>query len=323
MYDCIRLGPGYQSSEHPLMPAPAVSPGTIKPFLIQTNYPGPTPALASANHLSPHHVTTPHQFQHFQQLPPLSSALSQNEVLSQMNHLPHTQPQTAHFRLFPAPAAKTPRILTDSTYFNDNGKSALEKKHPEADAKIVGTSSELNHFITTPLPRHGPGAGYGYTTTTSFVNVQFGGNADVNRAYPFSRTVEVTGTDNNVAHISTIAPVHHQFTNSNKQKWSEISKYHLQNQKPISPPNHSLLMPLDSHIKPTSVRPAILPPLTPIINRPSFTTIKTIKKSKDRGFVKPPSIRFDQEMFPEKVHPVALPPLVHNHNIINSPLFVR
>ena len=71
MYDCIRLGPGYQSSEHPLMPAPAVSLGTIKPFLIQTNYPGPTPALASANHLSPHHVTTPHQFQHFQQLPPL------------------------------------------------------------------------------------------------------------------------------------------------------------------------------------------------------------------------------------------------------------
>ena len=156
-----------------------------------------------------------------------------------------------------------------------------------------------------------------------FVDVQFGGNADVNRAYPFSRTVEVTGTDNNVAHISTIAPVHHQFTNSNKQKWSEISKYHLQNQKPISPPNHSLLMPLDSHIKPTSVRPAILPPLTPIINRPSFTTIKTIKKSKDRGFVKPPSIRFDQEMFQVKVHPVALPPLVHNHNIINSPLFVR
>ena len=36
------------------------------------------------------------------------------------------------------------------------------------------TSSEGNHFKTTPLPRHGPGAGYGYTTTNSFVNVHFG-----------------------------------------------------------------------------------------------------------------------------------------------------
>ena len=284
----LRPGPGYQSSSHP---------GTIKPFLIRPNYlgnPGPAPPQ---HHLSPQ--------QHFQQQQkpqqqlPLSSPLSHNELLSQISSLPPRPP--AHFRLFPTGLAKTPGILENSNSGSVTGASQLSSHV---------TSSEGNHFKTTPLPRHGPSAGYGYTTTNSFVNVHFG-------EAPASGHL---GTSHS---LSTSSPV--RFTDDRAaEKWSKISRYHLNNQKPISRPNHSGLMSLDSHIKQTTARPAaILPPLTPTVGRASLSPFHQDKDkvTSNYHFAKKPSIRFDHlESFPQ-ARPVTLPPLVRN--VVDEPLFVR
>ena len=297
--------------------------GTIKPFLIQTNYPPATGTLPS-NNLSKMSV------QHFHQLPPgqpaphpLSLALSplshHDEVLSQMNHHPATAP--AHFRLFPSPAVKTPRFHTDSTTLDavDKITSKLPLLAPDANGPV--RSSEPNRFITTPLPSYGPSSGYGYTTTNSFVNVQFGGNTHVTAAASPHISQSVVGPTNKFE--GTLPAVTPENVNK-KHSWNEISQYYLNNQKPISRPNHSL-MSLDSHIKQTTVGPvnlsqqaAFLPPHTPIINKnPS----KSFNNNKKFSFPKPPSLRFESDYLPVKNHPVTLPPFINN--IVEDPLFVR
>ena len=219
--------------------------------------------------------------------------------MSQISSLP---PAPAHFRLFPTEVAKTPGILenTSSGSGSVTGASQLSSHV---------TSSEGNHFKTTPLPRHGPSAGYGYTTTNSFVNVHFGAapaSGELGNSHSLSTSVPVRFTGDRVA-----------------DKWSKISRYHLNNQKPISRPNHSGLMPLDSHIKQTTARPAVLPPLTPTVRRTSLSPFhqNKYKITNKYHFAKKPSIRFDhQESFPQ-ARPVTLPPLVRN--IVDAPLFVR
>ena len=112
------------------------------------------------------------------------------------------------------------------------------------------------------------------------------------------------------------------------EQWREISQYHLDSQKHVSRPDHSGLMSPslsdhsglmspDSHIKLTTARPAILPPLTPTITRASLSPVHEDNVRSNYHFAKKPSIRFDQE----DTRPGALPPLVRN--VVDEPLFVR
>ena len=101
------------------------------------------------------------------------------------------------------------------------------------------------------------------------------------------------------------------------EQWSKISQYHLDSQKHVSRPDHSGLMSPDSHIKLTTARPALLPPLTPTITRASLSPVHEDNVRSNYHFAKKPSIRFDQE----DTRPGALPPLVRN--VVDEPLFVR
>jgi len=152
-----------------------------------------------------------------------------------------------------------------------------------------------NHFLTTPLPHHGPSGSYGYTTTTSFVNVQFGGS------YPVT------------SHLSTQAPPalsdhqpdHHQ------HQWSEISKYHLLAHRTNDP-----ALEKNSHIKQSTAGPVLLPPLTPTLRKNNIHNI----------FVKKPSISFTEDtarrVVATSARPVTLPPFTRN-KAPHQPLAVR
>ena len=296
-----------------------------------------------------------------------------------MNHLPSQQ--TSHFRLFPpTTAAKSPGIHSDSTILKTNGKNAF--KTGDGGTRST-TSLGSNHFVTTPLPIHGPNAGYGYTTTNSFVNVQFGGSVHVTSTPypPFSKSVTSSPTFSKTVtshppfskapfttFSKTVSP-HSPFSKSlapqspfskainpyktvskpvsvkpkgiyqevsedkpfkfsddtvMHKKWSQISQYHLENQKPISRPNHTLMTP-DSHIKQTAISPTFLPPLTPIIKRPLLEPLTEKKHSKSFSFPAPPRLHFyddhHEKQLQQLQHPVTLPPFIDN--IVDQPIFVR
>ena len=262
-------GGGYQSSAGP---EPARSEAAIKAFLSSSNYPA---GVVPGTQQRPHH--------------PLSSQ-TENEVLSVTKHLPSPPPPppppppspSPHFPLFPAGGAATTRAITKGS---ESGPASVRK----------------SHFLTTPLPHHGPSGSYGYTTTTSFVNVQFGGSYPVNKVFPAT------------SHLSTQAPPalsdhqhHHQ--------WSEISKYHLLAHRT----NHPALEE-NSHIKQSTARPVLLPPLTPTLGKNNI-------HHRDKIFVKKPSISFTEDTVRRVVgtssRPVSLPPFTHN-KAPHQPLVVR
>ena len=205
--------------------------------------------------------------------------------------------------------------------------------------------------------------GYGYTTTNSFVKVEYGGNAHISdaAAYPFSRTINSPSSETiyHPGSISTSVPLHFPSTTppplplhfpsdtpapplplrfpsttpspdpDHQHQWSKISQYHLKQhevdqKQSISQPSSLSLMPLDSHIKQTTIGPAVLPPLTPIINRlPLKSTLHTPNHVLDKVFTKPPSIRFDQDFSPNNILPVTLPPFSGSNFIEDDTFYVR
>ena len=264
-HDDVIHRPGYQSSPSS---DSSRSKAVIKPFLT-SNYAATGPDRQRDNtHLS---LSSPRH----------------KEPLSPSRALP--LPATAHFPLFPAKN----RGIAHHSQLTDTSQ----------DRHLPDLRSG-KHFITTPLPSHGPGASYGYTTTTSFVNVQFGGSSPVKEVYPvypFTREIRPL---NPLRTISTKTPVH-----QSDQQWSDISKYHLETLRTNGPSRVK-----NSHIKQSTVRPVLLPPLTPTLTRRKLTAVPREKKI----FVKTPSLRFEVE----KSRTVTLPPYI-NHIAPHQPGPVR
>ena len=86
--------------------------------------------------------------------------------------------------------------------------------------------------MTTALPKHGPTNVYGYATRHSFVNVQFGGNTAVNKAYPFAKNLGIN-TDKNYRTLNP--PINYEYTQADNpvpsptysNHWKQYSKYHM------------------------------------------------------------------------------------------------
>ena len=165
------------------------TPVSIKSFLTSTNpnYQAP-PQLHQSRHQD--------HLQSFQQFPMFSppNPLSPHKELSQMSLHPSSKPTLFHPPPPPVPTRNGPKNL------KYEGKPSTSSS--AGDSSVL-RSSEVNHFITTPLPHHGhitegttplplhgPMSGYGYTTTNSFVNVQYGSShMDHHHHYPFSKTI--------------------------------------------------------------------------------------------------------------------------------------
>ena len=167
---------GYQSSTLPPQSR------TIKPFLT-SNYPTVYQPINSP----PHQLVT--------NTTPLPTDLSDNaRELSKLLFNPGN--------LTELPKREKEKDAMSDEIFNehiaphpnsiDKRKSKLYRHNlAHRFSKTKGYSEPSSRFVTTALPKHGPTNVYGYATRHSFVNVQFGGNIAVNKAYPFAQNLGI------------------------------------------------------------------------------------------------------------------------------------
>ena len=236
--------------------------------------------------------------------PPGSSLplLTIPQHLPVLKHLPTTPRPLltipSHLNITPRLLPTVPNHLyTTPKTFPTVPKRLLTTPRPLPDQLNGPASSGEKYFLTTPLPHHGPSGSYGYTTTTSFVNVQFGGGSSNNKPYPFTKEIR---PNNNYGSISTRASVD-QF--DHKRDWYEISQYHLKTHRENEP-----ALVKNSHIKQTTARPVLLPPLTPTVRKLNFDGLTATQKV----FDKKPSLSFDGDNSLPTFRPVTLPPYIGN-----------
>jgi len=296
---------GYQSSA---LPPPSI---TIKPFL------GPNYQTVNQPFNRPSHqiVTNSSEPLHSHSHTPNQADASKN--YSHLLFHPKSTKDLDTEREVDKLSIHDKIFVEDEETFPDN---SIDKRKSDESLQKGNAQRQISksNFVTTPLPRHGPSNTYEYTTRHSFVNVQFGGNSAVSKAYPFAQNL---GINTGKAHRTLNPPVvksKYEYRTSDhpvastsgvtpSPQWREISKYHLATNSDQMV-NH-LFSPSKHYSKAkVATSPTVLPPLTPAPSK-IFTGQNLPKIPAQRNPI-PHSFNYNQN------HPtvVTLPPYIHYPN---------